>query len=911
MRHGRGLAAGALLIGCVTVATCVYPTEHDASVHVSLPPVRILFRGNDTVVAARAWEIRGPGDSQPIPNVAFVWSSSDSAVATVAAGRVVGIKSGTVIITAAARNFDTGQLAAADTIRVSAPLEIDSVRPRIVRYGELVSLYGVGVDSIFAAQLKSTPLILDPFADTAFANGTSRRLYWVPPPAQTDSLFFFGISGGNGVLGFVHGDTTRVIEHDLFEPDDTIPQPINLGAPPPFPAYPILRFFNPALAFEPLRRGEKNGVDWYHFTQAQTQDLTIILTAPQIAGTFSTFLTDSLGWNGPAKTYVIGSDSWTFGPKSHACHGAGFAPAEAVGDSTIVAFKNLPPPGLDAIAIYGTPGRYGLSVLAGYVSELPADAHEDDNSCNAADLRGTVPAPTFRDTLTIENPHDVDWIRFRYTSPGATSTAQVRLHAFPGTHPDSLKDLDLYVIKVPAATDTVVSVVAADTAAGSDVNLTPSLATGTITWRSWTSPARPPPTRSAWAPSRCCNQEPATPRPGRRHPPPRAPRSAAAARRPPAPGPPSSGAGGRDQRRARMLPLSHAGPGEQPVLLVVWRGHIRRGHRCEHQQRRRRSRAAAAHPRGQVPDRAPAGEGGHGPGVPGVRSHPRARGGYQGSSARCRPGRRGRAPLPAGGQDRRQARPPQHHPHLPGRERGRAQLLRDEVCRGHLARGPARQEGAAPGRRHPADSVGSRLRSEARPPERSRAPRRQARENHVRPRRPGHAHRLRHFQGAPGGDRVHGHRHDHRHAALHGARAGKGGGRGWPRRPVLAWRGRLSHDHGRAAVRRRLRPYHHLQAHLRGAAARERQAPRHPRGPHGRDLACPVQGPGPAVSDDGRLRHRRLAGAAGRVAWEGEGARHRAPASASNGRLADPDHRRTHDAAPGRAPRQGRSPRCS
>jgi len=149
-----------------------------------------------------------------------------------------------------------------------------------------------------------------------------------------------------------------------------------------------------------------------------------------------------------------------------------------VGDSTIVAFKNLPPPGLDAIAIYGTPGRYGLSVLAGYVSELPADAHEDDNSCNAADLRGTVPAPTFRDTLTIENPHDVDWIRFRYTSPGVTSTAQVRLHAFPGTHPDSLKDLDLYVIKVPAATDTVVSVVAADTAAGSDVNLTPSLATG-------------------------------------------------------------------------------------------------------------------------------------------------------------------------------------------------------------------------------------------------------------------------------------------------------------------------------------------------------------------------------------------------------------------------------------------------
>src|SRR2546430_3272652 len=86
MPHRCGATALALLFSCATLATCVYPTEHEASVHVSLPPVRILFRGNDTVVAARAWEIRGPGDSQPIPNVAFVWSSSDSAVATVAAG---------------------------------------------------------------------------------------------------------------------------------------------------------------------------------------------------------------------------------------------------------------------------------------------------------------------------------------------------------------------------------------------------------------------------------------------------------------------------------------------------------------------------------------------------------------------------------------------------------------------------------------------------------------------------------------------------------------------------------------------------------------------------------------------------------------------------------------------------------
>jgi len=476
MRHWRGLAAGALLAG-VTVATCVYPTEHDAAVHVSLTPVYILFSGHDTVATARAWQLRGPGDSVAIPNVAFTWSTSDSAVATVSPeGRIVGIKSGSAIITAAALNFDAGQRAAADTVRVSAPIEVDSIRPKTVRYGEFLTVYGIGVDSIFLASLDSAALIPNPVEDTTYAQGTQRRRYWVPFPARSDSLAIIGVYNGNGVFGFVHGDTTKVIERDLFEPDDTIPHVIDLDAAPPFAALPTLLFFNPALAFERLKRSEKSGVDWYHFIQAQPRKLTIILTAPQIAGTFLTFLTDSLGWNGTTRNYFLGRDSWTFGPSSHACHGLGFAPPEAVGDSTIVAFESAPA-ALDAIAIYTAAGRYGLGVIAGYQSELPADAHEDDNSCNAADLRDTVPAP-FRDTLTIENPHDVDWIRFHYINGGLGTTAQFRMHAFPGTHPDSLKDLDLYVVKVPQPSDTALQVVLADTTAGSDVNRTANLATG-------------------------------------------------------------------------------------------------------------------------------------------------------------------------------------------------------------------------------------------------------------------------------------------------------------------------------------------------------------------------------------------------------------------------------------------------
>jgi hypothetical protein len=481
MRRSRGLAVLTPLVGSVLVGTCLYPTEHESSVHVSIRPLKILLRGSDSTATATAWQIVAPGDSQKVPNVSFVWSSSNPDVATVnQAGHVVGVNSGTVIIRAAARNFDAAALAGADTLRVSAPLEVDSVRPKTVKYGEKLTIYGVGVDSIFLTSLAGANLIRVPFSDTVFRVGTARTRFWVPPPATTDSLFFLGFSGGQGVFGFVHGDTTKVIERDIYEPNDTIPSAIDLDAPRPFPntALDSLLFFNPALAFETLKRGQTTGADWYHFTQGEMRDLTIVLSAPQIAGTFLTFLTDSLGWNGTAKTYVIGHDSWTFGPGSHACHGARFSPSQRVGDSTIIAFKSLPQGALDGIAIYATPGRYGLAVIAGYQSELPADAHEDDNSCNAADLRGTVPAPTFRDTLAIENPHDVDWIRFHFTNQGLTTTAQVRLHAFPGVHPDSLKDLDLYLIKVPLAGDTVVSVVAADTSAGSDVNLTPSLATG-------------------------------------------------------------------------------------------------------------------------------------------------------------------------------------------------------------------------------------------------------------------------------------------------------------------------------------------------------------------------------------------------------------------------------------------------
>ncbi|HEX4600765.1 MAG TPA: Ig-like domain-containing protein [Gemmatimonadales bacterium] len=471
MHHGRGLAALTLVCTAVALATCVYPTERDAAVHVSITPLHVLLRGSAVVRSATAWQVLSATDSQPIPNVRFVWTSSNPLVASVDnSGRITGIRSGTVTITAAAANFDRQARAGKDTVRVSAALEVDSVRgpdptrPDTVKFGERLSIYGVGVDSIFQASLAGAILIPVPFNNTNYANGTARTRYWVPPPAVTDSVLFFGIFNGNGVFGYVHGDTTRVIERDLYDPNEFAPRRIPLT--PPFTQFPALVFWNPALAFEQLPLGAASGADWFRFGFTPPKNLSVIIESPQLAGTFSTFLSDSLGWSPTLKRYIIGHNSWTFGPGSHACHGLAFSPDELTGDSTIVAFKGLTTDSLDAIAVFTQPGRYGLRVIDALVSELPLDHHEDDNSCNAADAQGVRAVP-WRDTLAIENPHDIDWIRFTAPSLPLLSSLEFRVHANSGVNPDSTKFLTFYVIKVPAPTDTALTIAYTDTAVAS------------------------------------------------------------------------------------------------------------------------------------------------------------------------------------------------------------------------------------------------------------------------------------------------------------------------------------------------------------------------------------------------------------------------------------------------------------
>src|SRR5437660_9216685 len=125
----------------------------------------------------------------------------------------------------------TGVQTCALPISVSAPLAIDSIRPDTVRYGEIATVYGVGLLDTIGVLLSigDATLIPVPFTDTLKANGSSQISFWVPPPAHTAPLSY--IAFGAGVFGATP-DTVAVIARDIYEPNEIAPALIDLEANP-------------------------------------------------------------------------------------------------------------------------------------------------------------------------------------------------------------------------------------------------------------------------------------------------------------------------------------------------------------------------------------------------------------------------------------------------------------------------------------------------------------------------------------------------------------------------------------------------------------------------------------------------------------------------------------------------------
>jgi hypothetical protein len=493
-RFRRRVRLAVALALLVAGPTCSYPTDESDSVEVVITGTEFVLRGEQITLSAKAMQVTGV-DTTLLQNVTFAWTSADPNLATVAdlgtgSAEVTGVNLGTVDIVARPVAFEHAE-ARPFTMRVSDPVVLDSVRPDSVRWGQMLTVFGIGVDDQLSdARLGGVSLLRVPGSgqrDTV--TGLARVSYWVPFPAITDSLLW--VSLGAGLLGRAT-DTTQVIRRDVYEPNDSVPRSIFLDTlTGPFPSTPDTLLLNPALAFEPLGAVTSRG-DWYRFgcdILRCGRDRTIIVKAPLAKVNFQS---DSVEYVTATRSYRIGPYAWKIAPGDHACLGLPFRPPQRVQDSVVVALGagvGTRPfgigPRLHQVLGYDREGVYELAVVEKYVvthPSIPRDDHEEDDYCDAAEpSQDPAIALPFRDTLTIDNPNDIDW--FRVVGSGQSvrmRTAAVGPPLEPPLVSDTTRNIDLYLMLRPNIGDSQLGIIGASQSAGTVEDLTFTLFNGLV-----------------------------------------------------------------------------------------------------------------------------------------------------------------------------------------------------------------------------------------------------------------------------------------------------------------------------------------------------------------------------------------------------------------------------------------------
>jgi hypothetical protein len=439
MRVGKAFA----LASAVALASaCVLPTDRSGGLRVELDPLPTLLLKDSLRLAPRVLDSSGV----EVPQAALAFSSSNPTVFIVDAEgllRAVGVGTATLEVTAVGFERATPYT---QVLRVRGKLEVDSIRPDSARFGDSIEVFGVGLDpdSLFSISIGGTDAEVSAFLpqDPGRPDREAMLRVWVPPPApRRSAMTLLGFGGG-----VVLPDTIDVAQRDLFEPNDTVPH--GLGSLPN-------GFRNPALALEPRVRApgdvadERQPADWFTFDNPAAQDRTIVFVSEGGLGqAFGVALADSLEWSGATRNYVA-PGSWTAGIGTYLCGGLaitrpGGEPAqidEVLFPLSIVAVRNLPAGRFHVLVPYvpfGTPTRYELLILNGYTSILPPDAAEENDYCDVA--TPINPAGPVTATLTVDNPHDVDWFRFTAPLLGLALTASV-------TAQHAEADLDLYLVR--------------------------------------------------------------------------------------------------------------------------------------------------------------------------------------------------------------------------------------------------------------------------------------------------------------------------------------------------------------------------------------------------------------------------------------------------------------------------------
>jgi hypothetical protein len=250
-RIRRQILVASLLASAGFVA-CLYPTDKSGELEVQMIQVPTLFLKDSLQLQGRVLD--GSGNS--VANAVISYSSADPTIVSVdPEGLLRAVAVGTTQVTATAVEFSEADPVTRTAI-VRGLLEVDSVVPMTARFGEFVSLYGVGLepDSLFAVSIGGVQAEIYDFtpADPENPGQFGRLTLWTPPPAERRSdLTVLGFKGG-----VVFPESLQVIQRDIYEPNDTASAP--LGNVP-------FGFRNPALAFEVVPRDgtAREPADWY------------------------------------------------------------------------------------------------------------------------------------------------------------------------------------------------------------------------------------------------------------------------------------------------------------------------------------------------------------------------------------------------------------------------------------------------------------------------------------------------------------------------------------------------------------------------------------------------------------------------------------------------------------------------
>jgi len=403
----------ALLLSSVVSLACGLPTDESGEVFVTVEAsTTVLVRGQSLVLEGAVWQQRTARSPVRMAGASLTWKVDPASAASLTRredGSVLltGINTGTVRVQATALDYEDAEPGTLD-VRVSNTIEIDSLRPARVRYGDQVTVYGVGLGHIARVSLGETSLIPDPTSFSGDPNAAGSQRFWVPYPAASGRLLATATEG----FSAPSADAIEVIPRTVYFTGDGSPALISLDNTLDSGA---VLFDNPALALTPEGGGNLLRLLLADSTRPVT--ISVSTTAPVITSMVPSIAPDVAS---------VSEAYWSVGTATAAC-GSGIvsvAPELDFGPlpATIVrSFERTPADGLVLRVDGSSPGRFAVRIVEGFAAADPRiapDRFEENDSCVAADSVSRVPSTAidllagFAEELTIDQGYDLDWFRF-------------------------------------------------------------------------------------------------------------------------------------------------------------------------------------------------------------------------------------------------------------------------------------------------------------------------------------------------------------------------------------------------------------------------------------------------------------------------------------------------------------------